>query len=50
MSGGVHMTCKAADVNIPYVAIMKLMGQDVKWSINRREVVISQVEVPLFFE
>ncbi|WP_026657804.1 ATP-grasp domain-containing protein [Butyrivibrio sp. AC2005] len=50
MSGGVHMTCKAADVNIPYVAVKKLMGQPVNWLINEREVVISQVEVPLFFE
>lgn len=50
MSGGLHMTCKAAEINIPYIAVMKLMGNRIEWKINRREVVISQVEVPLFFE
>ncbi len=50
MSGGIHMTCKAADVNIPYVAVRKLLGESVAWTVNKREVVVSQVEVPLFFE
>lgn len=50
MSGGIHMTCKAAEVNIPYIAIMKLLNKSVSWEINRREVVVSQVEMPIYFE
>jgi carbamoylphosphate synthase large subunit len=47
MSGGVHMACKAAGVNIPNLAVNKLLGVDKTWIINKEAKVISQVEIPV---
>jgi carbamoylphosphate synthase large subunit len=47
MSGGVHMACKAAGVNIPNLAVNKLLGVDKTWTINKETKVISQVEIPV---
>ena len=47
MSGGIHMACNAAGVNIPNLAVNKLLGVDKKWSIDKEKKVISQVEVPV---
>lgn len=47
MSGGIHMTCLASGINIPNIAINKLLGVDKKWVSNREERIISQVELPV---
>lgn len=47
MSGGVQMACAASGVNIPDIAINKLLGVEKDWAINRKEQYISQVGIPL---
>lgn len=47
MSGGTHMSCLAAGVNIPGLAVEKLLGSEVYPDHERRECFVSQVEVPV---
>lgn len=47
MSGGVQMACAASGVNIPDIAVNKLLGIDKDWEINRKNQYISQVGIPL---
>lgn len=47
MSGGTHMTCLASGVNIPNIAVNKLLGVEKDWKIDMTEKIISQVEVPV---
>lgn len=49
MSGGTHMTCMAANVNIPNIAVNKLLGCNKEWQIDKKEKTVSQVEIPLIF-
>ena len=46
MSGGLQMSCMAADVNIPNIALNKLLGNRVSWDINKRECIVSYIETP----
>lgn len=46
MSGGLQMSCLAADVNIPNIALNKLLGKDIDWQQNKREVTVSYIEIP----
>ena len=46
MSGGLQMSCMAADVNIPNIALNKLLGNRVSWDINKRECTVSYIEMP----
>lgn len=50
MSGGTHMSCAASGVNIPNIAINKLLGVNRNWKLNRRECQVSQVEIPVVLE
>lgn len=47
MSGGLQMTCLAAEVNIPNIALNKVLGKRVEWSINQTEKVVSYIEIPM---
>ena len=47
MSGGIQMACLASGVNIPNLAVNRLLGIEKPWTIDRREKRISHVEVPL---
>lgn len=47
MSGGIHMTCLASGINIPDIAVNKLMGIDKEWINNCEEKIIAQVELPV---
>lgn len=47
MSGGVQMSCIAAEVNIPSLAVNKLLGIEKPWSLNARECSVTHVEVPI---
>ncbi len=47
MSGGIQMACLAAGVNIPNIAVNRLLGIEKPWTIDRREKRITHVEVPL---
>jgi hypothetical protein len=46
MSGGLQMACLAADINIPNIALNKLLGKDVSWEQDRSERVVSYIEIP----
>lgn len=46
MSGGLQMTCLAADINIPNIALNKILGKDLEWEYERKETVVSYIEIP----
>lgn len=50
MSGGVQMSCLASGVNIPDIAVNKLLGRDVPWTMDRSEHIVSQVEIPVLLK
>lgn len=47
MSGGVQMACAASGVNIPGIAVNKLLGKDIPWEINTEERFVTHVETPV---
>lgn len=47
MSGGVQMACMAGKVNIPSIAVNKLLGVEKDWKINKEEQYVTHVEVPV---
>ena len=46
MSGGLQMACLAENINIPNIALNKLLGKNVDWSFTPEEKVVSYIEVP----
>lgn len=46
MSGGLQMGCLAAQVNIPNIALGKLFGRDIDWTMDRTEKTVSYIERP----
>lgn len=46
MSGGLQMGCLAAQVNIPNIALEKLLGRDVDWTMDRTAKTVSYIEIP----
>lgn len=46
MSGGLQMGCMAAQVNIPNIALNKLLGRDIDWTMDRTEKTVSYIEMP----
>lgn len=46
MSGGLQMSCLAAQVNIPRIALGKLFGSDIDWAMDRTEKTVSYIEIP----
>lgn len=47
MSGGVQMSCLASGVNIPYIAVNKLLGRDIPWHCSVEEKSVTYIEKPL---
>lgn len=47
MSGGVQMSCAASGVNIPNIAVNKLLGNDLTWHNNGLERSVTYVEIPV---
>ena len=47
MSGGVQMACLGSGVNIPNIAVNKLLGIDKHWTNNYEEKQVSHIEIPL---
>ena len=47
MSGGIHMACAATGVNIPNIAVNKVLGIDKEWSLRKVGRTVSQVEIPV---
>lgn len=50
MSGGVQMGCHAGGVNLPQIALRKLIGEDADWQLNRETKVVAQVLQPVTIE
>lgn len=50
MSGGLQMSCLAAQVNIPNLALNKLLGKNICWDMNREEKIVSYIELPKIIE
>ena len=47
MSGGVQMSCMAAGVNIPNIAVNKMLGISKQWEIDKTEKMVSHVLMPV---
>lgn len=50
MSGGVQMACAASGVNIPAIAVNKLLGIDTTWVNEKKEKQVTHVEVPVVLD
>lgn len=46
MSGGLQMSCLAAKVNIPNIALNKMFGNDIDWTMDRTDRIVSYIELP----
>lgn len=46
MSGGLQMSCLAANVNIPNIALNKTLGKQVGWTMDKTEKTVSYIELP----
>ena len=46
MSGGLQMSCLAAGVNIPLIALNKLLGREIPWSYEKKNSIVSYIETP----
>lgn len=46
MSGGLQMSCLAADINIPNIALNKLLGKKKAWKLDTEEKIVSYIEIP----
>jgi len=46
MSGGLQMSCLATGVNIPNIALNKLLGKEIPWSFERKNRIVSYIEMP----
>lgn len=47
MSGGIQMACLAGGVNIPNIAVNKMLGINKEWKISNERKLVSHVEVPI---
>lgn len=47
MSGGIQMACLASGVNIPNIAVNKIIGRNKTWEIIQKDVKVSHIEVPI---
>ena len=47
MSGGIHMACCASGINIPQIALKKLLSQEMEWSNNFETKRVSQFLQPI---
>lgn len=50
MSGGIQMACAAASVNIPNIAVNKLLGIEKPWKIQTEERYVTHAETPIVFQ
>ena len=47
MSGGIHMACAGSGVNIPNIAVKKLLGIRSDWFNAQEEKMLAQTTVPI---
>lgn len=46
MSGGLQMSCLATGINIPNIALNKLLGKEISWNLKRENKIVSYIEIP----
>lgn len=46
MSGGLQMSCLAAGINIPNIALNKVIGKNIDWTMSAAEKTVSYIEIP----
>lgn len=46
MSGGLQMSCLATGVNVPNIALNKLLGRELPWSYEKKNTIVSYIEIP----
>lgn len=49
MSGGTHFSCAATGINIPDIAVNKLLGVEKPWSLEKKEARVTHIEMPIVF-
>ena len=47
MSGGIQMACAVSKINIPNIAVNKILGINKSWCNNRMEKNVTHVEIPI---
>ena len=47
MSGGIQMSCLASGINIPNIAVNKMLGNVKEWTNTQEEKLVSYVEAPV---
>ena len=50
MSGGIHMTCLASGINIPNIAVNKVLGINKPWVLNKQNIKITHIETPVLLK
>lgn len=50
MSGGIHMACYASGINIPQIAVRKLIGQESEWENKYESKITAQILQPVTIE
>lgn len=50
MSGGIQYSCLGTGINIPNIAVNKLLGTDKEWKLIKKESKLSYIETPLLIE
>ena len=47
MSGGIQMACVASGINIPNLAVNKMLGINKEWKLKKETKLVSHVEIPV---
>lgn len=47
MSGGIQMACLASKINIPNLAVNKILGINKEWQLKKETKLVSYIEVPV---
>lgn len=50
MSGGIHMACYASGINIPRIALRKMLGKETRWQNRYETKIIAQILKPVTIE
>lgn len=50
MSGGIHMACVGSRINIPDIAVKKMLGRQSDWFNKQEEKMLAQTTVPIVLE
>ena len=49
MSGGIQMGCAGVNINLPDIAVSRLLGTEKTWKLEKKERFVTHVESPVVF-